>query len=166
MTELLNREIVRHILGGFGMVPPPNFGKVGISSDEYKLSEGFDLEFESNDGRMDSVTFGLWCGKTTYQGSELKVLGTDVCDNKDNYHEFSVVYKVNNEPIHCLKHVYGTDDVLFMVNINDAWVPTNLAGKLMACAGFERLKDMGVGWIPDKEIKNELFSSLMEVVEM
>jgi hypothetical protein len=169
MTPLFNREIIRHLLGSFGMIPPPNFGKVGISTEEYKLSHGFDLEFENDSGEMNKVSFGLWCGLANQGSSTIRVLATDVCDN--NYHEFSVVYRVDGAPIHAIKHVFDDESpALFLVKLNtdtgELWKPVGVAEKLIACAGFERFNNLGISWLPCDEYENDLLPALLEVVEM
>lgn len=170
MTPIFNREIVRHVLGSFGFVPPPNFGKVGITPDDFRLENGFDLEFESEDGRMEKKTFGLWCGETIQGSSKLRVLGTDICDNDSNYHEFSAVYRVNDAPIHAIKHVFDDDaPALYIVkletDIGIKWRSVGTAQKLIACAGLEKFNSLGFSWAFCNEYE-DLLPALLEVVEM
>ena len=170
MTPTFNREIVRHVLGSFGFVPPPNFGKVGISSHEFRLEKGFDLEFESDKGKMEKKTFGLWCGATEMGSTKLVVLATDVCDPETEYHEFSVVYRVDNAPLHAVKHVFSDDEpahyvVKLETDTGIQWRQVGTEQKLIACAGLERINSMGINWVPSNEYET-LLPALMEVVEM
>lgn len=170
MNVIFNREIVRHVLGSFGMVPPPNFGKVGISAKEFRLQKGFELEFETEKGKMEKKTFGLWCGSARLGRNEVRVLATDVCDNETNYHEFCVVYRVDDAPVHAVKHVFDDEGpALYLVkhvtDTGEHWKPVGTESKLIACAGFERFNSLGVSWNPCVEFE-DLFPVLMEVVEM
>ena len=170
MTPTLNREIVRHVLGSFGFVPPPNFGKVGVSLDDFRQEEGFELEFENDDGQMEKKTFGLWCGECEMGGTRLKVLGTDVCDNENNYHEFSVVYQVDESPIHAVKHVFDDESpALYLVKLNTdtgiKWKEVGAEQRLIACAGLEKINSVGLTWNSSNDVK-DLLPALLEVVEM
>lgn len=169
MTPLFEREIIRHILGSFGFVPPPNFGKTGITSEDFMLKNGFDLEFENEFGEVELKKFGLWCGYADY-GGRIRVLGTDVCDPKVNYHEFCVAYKVDNSPIHILKHIFEHDGlVIYRAKIEkdglESWRPVGVEQKLLACAGLERFNKIGIKWNPCNEFE-DLLPALLEAVEM
>jgi len=170
MNPVLNREIVRHVLGSLGMVPPPNFGKVGLSLEEFKLDKGFDLEFETDNGKMEKKKFGLWCGVAQQGRSKLRVLATDICDNATNYHEFCVVYRVDDAPFHAVKHVFDDEaPAMYLVkhqtDVGEVWRPVGTEQKLIACAGFERFNSLGIDWVPSVEFE-DLLPVLMEVVEM
>lgn len=162
---MLNREIVRHILGSFGLVPPPNFGKVGISSNEFKLNDGFSLEFENANGTMEMVKFGLWGGNINYNQSTMIALATDVCDNDSDYHEFSLVYRVDNSFVHGIKHIYNDNGISLYLNNDKVWKPIGMYDKLIACAGFQKINDLGINWSPNIDSK-ELLPFLLEIVEM
>lgn len=163
--DLLNREIVRTILGSIGFVPPPNFGKVGISRDEFMLNKFITLDFETNNGGVQKEQFAIWCGQTRQGNSTLKVLATDICDNGSNYHEFIAVYKVDNAPVHMVKHIFGEEDMgLFLFKL-DTWKPVGRYEKLISCAGFEKITSMGFSWEPCKDY-NDLYACLVEAIEM
>jgi len=164
MSYLLDREIIRYILGSIGFIPPPNFGKVGIST--YKLNKDFQLEFENIDGTMEKVSFGLWGGSISDMNSKVKVLATDICDNNNNYHEFSAVYRVDNNNVYGIKHIFEDNGiVLYLVNIDNKWKPVSLFDRLIACAGFEKLNNIGLIWQQENDI-TDLFPYLMEIIEI
>lgn len=176
MTKLFNREIIRHILGSFGFVPPPHFGKLGISTNEHFLNEGFDLEFENDSGQMIKSSFGLWSGTIHLGDSKLRVLATDICDNNSNYHEFCLVYQTFDlednitGPVHGIKHIFMDNGLaLFLVRSEKdsvkQWSNIGVEQKLIACAGFEKLKSFGATFVKEDNRK-QLFEDLLSVVEM
>lgn len=167
--NILNREIIRHILGSLGLVPPPNFGKVGITTNEFKTKKTLTLEFEDSKGEDQKTEFALWSGKISLGNPNgmqtLKILATDICDNEQGYHEFIMAYRLDEAPIHAIKHIYSDNDALFLTKVDEIWRPVGTYEKLIACAGFERMTQLGLSWLPCDEY-DELYSSLVEVVEM
>ena len=167
MNKVLNRELIRTMLGDFGLVPPPNFGKVGISTQEFLLKESLDMEVESESGEMESISYGLWAGSIMFMQSSLRVLATDICDIEAGYHEFVVTYRMDEAPIHAIKHVFQDDEDpgLFLRKNNHEWKMVSLYDRLVATAGFERLTSMGATWRPEKQYE-DLYEALVEVVNM
>jgi len=169
--DVLNREIIRHILGGLGLVPPPNFGKVGITTKVFKAEKTLALEFENSKGEDQKTEFALWSGQISMgapgTAQVLRALATDICDNEKNYHEFIAVYQLEAAPIHAVKHIFSDEDNgLFLTKLDGkAWRPVGTYEKLIACAGFERMIQLGLTWAPCKDYE-ELYPSLVEVVEM
>jgi hypothetical protein len=165
ISSTLNREIVRHILGSLGMVPPPNFGKVGISTNEFRQQKCFDLEFENKYGKMERVSFALWGGQIVQNGSIIKALGTDVCDDDGPFHEFSIVYQVDSSPIHGIKHLFAEEgEALYIIKSGKEWKQIGAAEKLITCAGFLTLNSQGINWNPYNT--EHLLPQLLEIVEM
>jgi hypothetical protein len=147
------------------MIPPPNFGKVGISTNEFRQQKCFDLEFENSSGKMEKVSFALWGGQIEMGGSFIKALGTDVCDEDEPYHEFSIVYQVDKSPIHGIKHMFAEGgEALFIIQSGKGWRPIDTAEKLIACAGFEKLNTNGISWSPYNT--EYLLPKLLEIVEI
>lgn len=147
-NDIFNREIIRHILGNLGMVPPPNFGKVGISTEEFKQQKTLLLEFESRGSRMETIKFPLWGGKIESSGAKLNVLATDLFD--ENYHEFVVVFQTNGETMHGIKHNFDEQANLagFFMFDGVVWKNVSTITKLKVCLGFELLNDWGLTWEP------------------
>lgn len=174
--KLLRRELCRLMLGNMGLVPPPNFGRVGLSTNDFKIDKVISLEFEDERGNKYTEGFGVWCGSITLQGMRIRAIATDICDNESNYHEFIVVYALDGAPIHGIKVIYGEEhNGLFVVKgdifsgegivENDVWKPVGRYEMLVAAAGFEKMNDVGVTWVPCNEY-DDLYESLIEVVSM
>lgn len=174
--KILQRELCRLILGSFGLVPPPNFGKVGITTSEFRIDKTILLEIEDAEGIKRTEEFGLWCGSVGYQASRLRVLATDICDNEKNYHEFIATYVLEDSTIHGIKAIYGEDhNGLFVVKgnsvendgsfIKGVWKPVGRYEMLIASAGFERIKDLGLTWNTCNEWE-DLYNALIEVIDL
>jgi hypothetical protein len=157
MSKILTRELARHVIGKFGLVPPPNLGKLGITTRDFLLDRRLKIEYD--DG---SAEFPIWCGVSGCQPS-ITVLATDL--TSDNYHEFCTVFTVDKQVIHGIKHIFSdSDDALFMI-WNGEWKPTGLRQKLLLTAGLEQITDLGLGWIPENNYEI-LYDRLVEIVEM
>lgn len=174
--KLLRRELCRMIAGTMGLVPPPHFGKVGLSTDDFRVEKTVALEFEDELGRTRTEKFGLWCGQIAVAGMRIRALATDLCDNNAEYHEFVVAYRVDGAPMHGLKVIYGEDHYgLFIVKGDalsgngmverDIWKPVGRYEMLIAAAGFEKISSQGLVWNPCNEY-DDLYEILIEVVGM
>jgi hypothetical protein len=166
MSNVLNRELIRTVMGSLGIVPPPNFGKVGITTNDFLLDEHISLDFEDKNGIPNKEKFAMWCGITAHGSDEIKVLLTDICDNETGYHEFILVYRLSNYAPHILKHVFSDDDFgLFLRKVEKEWRPVGQYEKLVSCAGFCQMSSLGLTWVPCKDY-TDLYPLLIEGVEM
>ena len=166
MSDVLNRELVRTVMGSLGIAPPPNFGKVGITTDNFALGKYISLDFEDKDGNQKKENFAMWCGKAKHGEDEIRALLTDICDNETGYHEFIMVYQLSNFQPHILKHVFSDDDFgLFLRKNADGWKPVGQYEKLVSCAGFVQMSNLGLTWTPCEDY-NDLYPLLVEGIEM
>lgn len=174
--KLLRRELCRLVLGSMGLVPPPNFGRVGLSTNDFKINKIVSLEFEDERGHKSVENFAVWCGSITLHGMRVRAVATDICDNKANYHEFIATYSLDGAPIHAVKVIYGEEhNGLFIVKgdvfrgegivESNVWKPVGRYEMLVAAAGFEKMNDVGLTWIPCNEY-DDLYDALIEVVGM
>jgi len=162
----LRKELCKLILGKLGMVPPPNFGKTGITTKEFLLDKTINIEFEDELGNISPEKFGLWCGVLKHQGMQVKVIATDLCNNQNDYHEFLATYAVNKGPIHGVKAIYGIEDYgLFVLKTPAGWKQEGLYEMLIGSAGFEKMSSLGLLWEPCDEY-DDLFESLKEIINM
>jgi hypothetical protein len=162
----LRKEICKLILAKIGMVPPPNFGKTGITTKEFLLDKTINIEFEDELGNVFLEKFGLWCGILKHQGMQVRVVATDICNNKNSYHEFLATYCVDKSPIHGTKAVYGAEDYgLFIIKTPAGWKQVGVYEMLVGAAGFEKMSSIGLLWEPCDEYE-DLFIALKEIVNM
>lgn len=162
----LKKELCKSIVNNMGLVPSPNFGKVGLTTKDFLIDKTISLEFENELGNKIIQKFGLWCGSISLSGMMIKALVTDICDNDNNHHEFIVTYKLENGPIVGISIIYGEDhNGLFLFKKNEQWKPASNYEMLMAAAGFEKLNDLGIMWKPNKDYE-ELYDSLIEIIGM
>lgn len=162
----LRRELCRLILGKIGFVPPPNFGKVGISTKEFLLDKSVKLQIEDELGNSTIEKFGLWAGELSFQGANVRVLATDICNIKTGYDEFIMIYKTEKASLNAIRAVYGMEDFgLFLVKHKDKWQQVGVANMLMSAAGFEQMANMGLTWKPSDDYE-DLLKAIHEIIDM
>jgi hypothetical protein len=165
--QKLKIELCKLILSNMGMVKPPNFGRYGISINDFLLDKSLPIEFEEDNGKIEVEKYGLWCGYVSHMGMRIRALGTDICDNKNNSHEFIVVYCLDNGSFNAIKYSTESDNYFFMVrNIEGTksiWKNVNIYDMLTASAGFYKISDLGVLWYPCNEYE-DLYNILVEVI--
>jgi hypothetical protein len=163
----LKNELCKLVLSNMGMVTPPNFGKLGISLNDFLLNINLPIEFEDDNGNVDFQQYGLWCGYVSYMGMRIRALATDICDNEKNYHEFIVVYCLDNAPIHAIRQSPNSNDCFFMskntTGKEPVWKNVSIYDMLISSAGFYKMSDLGVLWNPCKEY-DDLQKALIEVI--
>jgi len=167
--EILTRELVRHVLGKFGLVPPPHLGKVGVSPDEFKLPNSLDIEYVDDLNHTLKSSFPLWCGEANMGKGKLVVLATDLFTEDEKYHEFCATFCVDDMAVHGVKHIFSDhEEAQFLISRDKKeWSQMGVYEKLLVTAGLERLADLGAKWIP-RSIDNhkDLYAKLVDLVEM
>jgi len=165
--EILTRELVRHVLGKIGLVPPPNLGKVGISTDAFKLPKTLDIEYFNDTNEKQVSSFPLWCGMCQMGKSKMIALATDLFSEDEEYHEFCAVFCVDDLAIHGVKHIFSDHEEAQFIIARDRerWSQLGLYDKLLVTAGMERLADLGATWNPCAEYEI-LYARLIDLVEM
>jgi len=163
----LRNEICKFILAKVGLVPPPDFGKLGITTKDFLLKKNVSINFEDELGNVSNENFGVWCGESAYNNMKIRIIAADICDNKINYHEFISVYNVDNGSTNAIKCVYGDDEnfSLFITKIYNGWKQVGTYEMFMSAAGFERMASVGVLWKPCEEYE-DLYKTLIEVINM
>jgi len=162
MNKTLTKELTRIIFGSIGFVPRPNFGKVGISTEEYLTSNEIQVQLDNNTSEIYSV----WAGEAKQDNSKLIIAATSIIE--DNYCEFNAVYKIDSGYIHAIKSSYYDEDEipnLFIYKIDGKWKQLGVYNQLLAAAGFIRMADLGIEYTPVKEINYELDLALKELIE-
>src|SRR5271157_4113992 len=114
----LTKELTRIIFGTLGFIPPPNFNKVGMSTDHYLTNLEIPVSYENGD----SEVYSIWSGESKPYGDILRVAATAIINEK--YCEFNAIYKMNDYPIHAIKSsYYDQDEVpnLYLKDNNGKW---------------------------------------------
>jgi len=168
MDDILTRELARYVLGKMGLVPPPNLGKLGMSTCDFLLEKKLEIEYYDADNQKRKSAFPLWCGETRVGQSRMLTVATDLFTTDQEYHEFCSVFIVDNLAVHGIKHIFSEhEEALFLIASDPKadWKPNGLYGKLMITAALEKMADLGIPWRPAKDYE-VLFSKLVELVEM
>lgn len=159
--DILTRELVRNIMGNLGMIPKAEFGKYGITLDDFLLPKKIKIEYEGSD--VENIPI---CAAQVRSENE-QLLKVMCCSLKD---DMILVFGIEDMQIYGLKldyyaNVMEHDWGKFLVKLGSSWVEPSTYDQLMACAGFEKLSDVGVKWRPCNDY-NRLFESLMELIEL
>jgi hypothetical protein len=144
---LINREIIRHIIGSLGVAPPPNLGVVGMTSKEYLVKDHITtVEYDGS-----KKNHPIWFGSCTLGDGRLYAMITDVYD--EELHEFAVVTYYTSGKIYGFKHLYTDDDFgVFLQSLDlNTWSEVSLYEKLKVCAAFENMADIGIEWTPESK---------------
>jgi hypothetical protein len=161
--HLINREIIRHIMGNLGISLPPELGIVGITTKEFLQKEKLTIEYQT-----EKVNYPLWFGSCLLGEDRLYALATDIVE--DDTHEFCLIVHYASGKTFGFKHVYVDSDFGTFLR-SDApaqWKEVALAEKLMVCSAFERMADIGVMWEPersDNERYKILYLYLVSLIE-
>ena len=164
--DTLTRELVRNTLGKMGLVPPPNLGKLGITTKEFLLKDSLKIEYLNDTNEQQTSSFPLWCGEIYMGTSKMVALATDLFTQDEGYHEFCATFCVDNLAIHGVKHIFAEQEDAYFLKANEnEWTQMSLYNKLLITAGMERLSDYGVSWRPCKDYER-LYPKLVDLVEM
>jgi len=159
IKEELTNSLVKHMLGNFGFVDPPLFGKVGLSEFLLKTKDNITIKYENEIEKK----YPVYAGELNLKDGLLKSIGTYVHFN-DDPSEFIVLFKLNNNEITAIKKV--EDECLFLTSSNGVdWEYATMYQKLMACAGLEYLTNTGYNWSPCLSYL-DLMQPLREIVEL
>jgi len=170
--KLLTKEIIKRIFGNLGIVPNNNYGKFGITIDDFYVGEN--IELFSNDSE---VTYHkIYCGSSNIDNFNIRVvlvsLGGDPKEDSNDACEFLVLIKTDDSPIHGLSLCFDDNDCgtfLMRVKIKDeqeSWIPASVLIQSQILTGMEQITQMGVMWIPCKEyadLKGDIFSMLERI---
>jgi len=158
--ELLQRELVRHIMGNFGIAPPPHFGAGGITTPEFKTNKAVKMEYTDGE-ESEVISYPVWAGQAQLGKGVLRVAFIDI---EDEFHEYCVVFRVDDLQIYGVKHIYMEGELASFYVWQDDWVPMTLAKKLYISSGIEQFADHGPLWTPGEP--KDLFKPLASLVDM
>jgi hypothetical protein len=159
----LEQEIVKHIMGNFGIVPPPYFGKVGISLNNFSIKKR--LIVNSDDKKIE---FPLWCCQlnSNIDMGSYRLLLADMYEPNSSYYEYILCIKHKNNNTIALKSFYNCDLSNFFLIKKDKWQQVKLSKQLIFCSGIEELTQKGLINFEKCNDYDDLFESLIEIVEL
>ena len=164
--KILRRELIRHIMGNFGMIPKDDFGSRGITMKEFRIDKALKIEYDDLKTREHRVFAA--CMKRHSDTGQEKKFRVMCCSLKE---ELVLVFGVEGLPLHGLRLDYFATVAdnywgKFLVKHAETWQKISMFDQLTACAGVEKLSQSVVQWEPDDDDNSDLFSALTELVEM
>lgn len=158
--ESLTKEIIKRILGNLGVVPPPNFGTLGITESLYKTKEYIEIEYENKE----KIKHELWAAETEIKTKKLKTILVDL--SLESRYEYLVVFQLDKFPCYGLRLAFVNDDLgLLLVLHGDRWQQVSTLIKAQALVGIEMLTNQGFVWKPLKEF-DDLKRGAMGLIDL
>ena len=157
MENHLNRELLKRVFGNLGAVPGPNFGRVGITLNDFLFNKQITMLDEDN-SKYDCL---IWMGETKI-GSTYRVALTNL--NTVDEPEFILLFKIENDSPLGLRLIWDENDFGSFMSLNNKfWHPVSMLRKLNFTAGIELLTQEGAGWYPCQD--DALYSLLLSLVD-
>jgi hypothetical protein len=167
--KYLKKEIIKRIMGNLGIVPNHNFGKVGITLDDFYVGEDLELIDDGQDKTYNKI----YCGIVVVDDFKIKSLfvsiGADPGDQSDDACEFILILKPDNAPVYglaiCEDYEFGS----FLMKVADdsakvSWIPASILVQSQILTAIEQITQEGIMWEPCKEYA-ELKGCVLSVLE-
>lgn len=156
-TDNLTRELLKRTFGNLGAVPGKNFGKTGITTEEFICQKKLTIKIEN-----------LVYENNIYSGQinlfeKYNVILANV--NSLEIPEFIVVLQAGKN-IFGLRLLWDGFDVGSFVIFHDTiWTELSLQYKLNLTSAIEAITQEGIIWQPDLVPDSNLFEHLATIVE-
>lgn len=156
----LVHEILKVMMGNLGFIPGAKFGTAGLSDDILKIEKIIKLEIGDA-----IVNLPVYAGQITAGDQQIRCMGT-VIRSMNEPDEFSIVYQVDDLPPMGARCNFDDFEGMRMIRYHDGkWEDMSLFSKLMTCAGFEKITELGFIW-KNLEEQDHLYPILVDIVEM
>lgn len=156
--QILTKELLKRILGNLGAVPGDNFGKVGITRQEFALQKHMIIQEE--DKTKDLI---VYAGESKVDNIyQTMLVNTGTIDEP----EFILMIKIEDGSLFGfqLPWVDEKDPGMFMIYANNTWQPISLLYKLNLTAAVEMMTQQGVVWYPCSHV-DELYEQFTNLVD-
>src|SRR3990167_5063357 len=139
--DSLTREIIIRMLANCGVVPPPNFGHVGLTVDDLRSCRILPVIYDENT----AVNHTIYAGQSEIQGT--KILAACVDLTHDESIEYALVLRMDGKPIYGIRITYdGEDNVIFVISDGGGWTHASMLVKIRALLGMEMMTSFGISW--------------------
>ena len=165
--DILGRELVRVIMGNFGMIPISSFGTQGIAAENFLIPKTLDVQYDNT-----ITKYNVYASQMIVNDGKIKTICASVED------DLIVVFGFDGVPILyglCLDYFASAIDLVhdknsmygrFCLKSDGAkWSNANLFDRLMVCAGVEKLAGLEYFWSKCDDYE-DLFVALTELVEI
>ena len=165
---ILGRELIRVIMGNFGMMPKSSFGTQGIASEKFLIPKTLDIQYDNSK----VVKYDVYVAQMIVNDGKIKTICASLED------DLAVVFGFDGVPtLYGLRLDYFAS-ALDLVQDKDSrwgrfclkldgtkWSNASLFDRLMVCAGVEKLASSEYFWSKCSDYE-DLFVALTELVEM
>lgn len=153
---LIERELIRLILSTVGCVGDKVNRTANLTNEKNAVET--DLVLTTEDGNV--ITVPVWSGRTSFD------LRACLCQIKDEYTEYYLLYRMSDGPIIAIGHVYHDNGISLFKKYNDGrWLDVKLKDQLDIASEFVSLFDGGVKWSPNDEYL-DLLEKAKEVIQL
>lgn len=158
MNKSLTKEIVYHILSGFGLLWAEfiDLDKIkSIKSVDYLLSEK--VSFEDDEGK--TIVKKIWGIQLSIENQDLKILITD-CSLEKDISEYAALIQLKDTPAYGMYLVTSSDlidsEALIAVSVdNKNWMQCSTYLQATFLAGMENAKEIGFSWNKCQDYKQQ-----------
>jgi len=155
--QKLTKHLITYIFSNLGIVTGSLWGTAGITEDIFKTSKVIKIQYDD-----DIFQFPIYAAQCNVGEDKINVLALKIDD--EDYTEFALVFRMNENPIFGLKQLVESDDPgTFVISNGENWINAGMYEKLVFCAGLEKITDQGIGWSPGNL---DLFKFLLQIIEM
>lgn len=170
--DILGRELIRVIMGNFGMIPKSSFGTQGIASEKFLTSKTLDIQYDN----AKVVKYNVYAAQMIMDNDKIKTICTSLED------DLAVVFGFDGMPVLYglrLDYFASAHDLVqdkawhrdsrwgrFCLKLDETkWSNASLFDRLMVCAGVEKLASSEYFWSKCNDYE-DLLVALTELVEM
>ena len=162
IEDHLTKELLRRIFGNVGAVAGPNFGKVGITTEDHIIGKTIDIINDSNKKER----YPIYSGKIE-AGDKFNIALANL--GSLSVPEFIMVmaHGESTEKVFGFRLHYGDNDPgTFMIHLDSKWIGISVLYKLNLTTAFEVITQEGLLWTPNAEFATEnLYEPLAGMVE-
>jgi len=151
-AERLNIELLKRVFGNLGAVAGPNFGKFGITTEEYIHDKP--IKFEES-GRLHE--YKIYVAEISIQ-SLYKIILT----NLGSVEEPEFIAVLNNNDV-----TFGfslSDSASFVMYHENKWTPISLLHRLNLTAAIEMITQEGIRWVPSSPSDDIMYNLLLSLL--
>lgn len=156
INSKLQREIISHVLGLFGIFNPNKFNMIDdLISDRFLLEKK--IAFEAEDRKK--YYGSLWAGSAKIENSRINAM---VADIKEDIAEFALIIQMDTFPPYALRISSDVEDFgeICIGTGDNKWINVSIAIQAKFLSGIEGLNETLTSWEKVNEYE-ELYKLLV-----
>lgn len=141
MKYKLEREIINYILDGLGVYSPSR--KLSIFDKSFLLDKKINIE--------DEKPVSIYGCQADIEGSQMRIMLTDLLEHEDDYIEFYLIIKYANSPYYAFfllnTESFTEEDSFALYSVDGKMFDKNsISMSASLLLGMEQLKDIPIQW--------------------